>query len=47
MLAKERAQALLAKTRTRKEREMQDEKNKNRGMIVQFEGQDNRGGGVI
>jgi hypothetical protein len=41
MLAKERAQALLAETRARKERELQDEKNRNKLMLVQVEGQGN------
>jgi hypothetical protein len=41
MIAKERAQAMLAQTRVRKEREPQEEKNKNKLLMVQLERQEN------
>jgi hypothetical protein len=37
VLAKERAQAMLAKVKARKERELQKEKNKNKLMLMQVE----------
>jgi hypothetical protein len=41
VLAKERAQALLAKTGARKQRELQEEKNKNMLVLTQGDGQEN------
>jgi hypothetical protein len=41
VLAIERAQALLAKTGARKQRELQEEKNKNMLVLTQGDGQEN------
>jgi hypothetical protein len=40
VLAKERAQAMLAETRARKERELENEEEKKKLMLVQLEGQE-------